>query len=462
MDWPADKVERWPITKLTPYTRNARTHSQAQVDQIAASIREWGWTVPVLVDEAGALIAGHARLLAAQKLGLAEVPVMVAAGWSEAQKRAYVLADNKLALNAGWDEDLLRVEIGDLRELDFDLGLIGFSDDELAALTLNGSGLTDPDEAPDAPAIPVSEPGDIWLLGKHRLVCGDCTDPLVVDKALHGVKPHLMVTDPPYGVGYDAAWRGAAKGSDGKRTSLGIHAKGKVRNDTQSDWREAWALFPGDVAYVWHADRHASSVQESVEAAEFEIRCQVIWAKNNFAITRGDYHWQHEPCWYAVRKGSTGHWSGDRKQTTLWQIDKPQKSETGHSTQKPIECMKRPIENNSSPGQAVYDPFVGSGTTIIAAEMTGRACHAIEIHPPYVDVSITRWQNFTGKEAMLEATGETFKTVREDRIDAAIAQQRLAEIEANPGKSAKRASSATSATRTARASKPKAGALPPI
>ena len=304
---------------------------------------------------------------------------------------------------------MLRVEIDDLRGTGFDLGLIGFSADEIAALTFDkNAGLTDPDEAPEAPAIPVSAPGDVWLLGKHRLVCGDCTDSLVVDKALAGVKPHLMVTDPPYGVEYDAAWRGHVRTANGKRLSLGVHAKGKVENDGKADWREAWVLFPGDVAYVWHAAMRVGESKESLEEAGFALRAQIIWAKNNFAISRGHYHFQHEPCWYAVREGSTGHWCGGHKQTSVWHIDKPQKSETGHSTQKPVECMKRPIENNSSPGQAVYEPFVGTGTTIIAAEMTGRACHAVELHPAYVDVAVTRWQNFTGQIAMLEASGETF------------------------------------------------------
>ncbi len=406
--WAADKVERRSIASLVPYARNARMHSAEQIDQIAASIREWGWTVPVLVDEEDGIIAGHGRVLAAHKLGIAEIPVMVAAGRTAAQKRAYVLADNKLALNASWDNDLLKIELDDLQAFDFDLGLIGFSADEIAGLTFDRSGLTDPDEAPDAPAIPVSAPGDVWLLGRHRLVCGDCTDPLVVDKALNGVKPHLMVTDPPYGVEYDAAWRGHVRTANGKRLSLGVHAKGKVENDGKADWREAWVLFPGDVAYVWHAAMRVGQSKESLEEAGFALRAQIIWAKNNFAISRGHYHFQHEPCWYAVREGSTGHWCGDHKQTSVWHIDKPQKSETGHSTQKPVECMKRPIENNSSHGQAVYDPFVGSGTTIIAAEMTGRCCHAIELHPAYVDVAMMRWQNFTGRTAMLEASGETF------------------------------------------------------
>jgi DNA modification methylase len=405
------------VASLVPYARNARTHSDEQVAQIAASIREWGWTVPVLVDEAGSIIAGHGRILAARKLGLAEVPVMVAAGWSEAQKRAYVLADNKLALNAGWDTDLLKVELGELQGGGFDLGLTGFSGDELAALLADATaGLTDPDEVPEPPAEPVSVLGDVWVMGRHRIACGDCTDPLVVEKALNGVKPHLMVTDPPYGVNYDASWRNdAVQAGNGARGAPSGRAVGKVLNDDNADWSGAWALFPGDVAYVWHAGTMGHIVADSLLENDFQIRAQIVWVKSNFAISRGHYHPQHEPCFYAVRKSGTGHWSGDRKQSTTWQISKPAKSETGHSTQKPVECMKRPIENNSSPGQAVYEPFSGSGTTIIAAEMTGRSCHAIELNPAYVDVAVKRWQDFTGQQATLEGDGRAFAELEAER-----------------------------------------------
>lgn len=412
--WPADAVERWPLGRIIPSARNARTHTDAQIAQIAASMREWGWTNPVLVDEDGNLIAGHGRVLAARQLDFAEAPVMVARGWTESQKRAYLIADNRLAESAGWDTALLRLEIGDLNAQGFDLALLGFRDGEIADLLAERTvGLTDPDEAPETPREPVSRLGDVWRLGGHVLACGDATDPLVVAAALGGVAPHLMVTDPPYGVEYDANWRNeAARTCEGMgNRAIGAGAVGKVMNDDRADWREAWALFPGDVVYVWHAGRHASSVQASLEACGFDIRCQIVWAKQQFAIGRGHYHWQHEPCWYAVRKGGTGHWSGDRKQSTLWQIDKPQKSETGHSTQKPVECMRRPIENNSSPGQAVYEPFSGSGTTIIAAEMTGRHCHAIELNPAYVDVAVLRWQNFTGKQATLDGDGRSFDEI---------------------------------------------------
>lgn len=411
--WPADRVERWPVAKLVPYARNARTHSEAQVSAIAASIREWGWTVPVLAREDGTIIAGHGRILAAQKLGITEVPVMVASGWSDAKVSAYVIADNKLPELAGWDEDLLRVELGELRDLDFDLSLTGFSDLELDALFAEQTeGLTDPDDAPEVEDVAVAVPGDVWLLGRHRLVCGDSTDADVVAKALNGVEPHLMVTDPPYGVSYDAAWRLAAMPE--KNTTKGSH--GKVSNDDRADWSEAWTLFPGEVAYVWHGGNMSHIVAESLIRCGLEIRAQIIWVKHQFVIGRGHYHPHHEPCWYSVRKGGTGHWVGDRKQSTVWQIDKPTRRDTGHSTQKPVECMKRPIENNSSPGQAVYEPFSGSGTTIIAAEMTGRACHAIELDPGYVDVAVKRWMAFTGKDAVLESTGRTFAEMAEERL----------------------------------------------
>ena len=249
--------------------------------------------------------------------------------------------------------------------------------------------------------------------GGHRLSCGDSTERETVERALGGVRPHLMVTDPPYGVSYAADWRNQVLRPNG--TPIGGRAVGKVTNDDRADWGTAWALFPGDVVYVWHADRYSPEVAASLAKHGFEMRALIVWGKNQMVISRGHYHSQHEPCWYAVRKNATGHWSGDRKQTTLWQIDKPRKSETGHSTQKPVECMRRPIENNSSPGQAVYEPFCGSGTTIIAAEMTGRSCLAIELSPAYVDVGVLRWQAFTGEQATHEETGRTFAELAADR-----------------------------------------------
>ena len=405
------KIETLKTGDLIPYAKNSRTHSEGQISQIAGSIREFGFTNPVLIDGENGIIAGHGRVMAAQLLGIDKVPCIRLGHLTDTQRRAYIIADNKLAINSGWDDEMLLLEIADLQDSDFDISLLGFSDVELAdILAETNEGETDPDEVPEAPENPTSVEGDVWILGKHRIVCGSCTDMGTVEKCLNGVKPHLMVTDPPYGVEYDPEWRNkAARKSPGMgNRAIGAGAVGVVLNDDRADWTDAWALFPGDVAYVWHAGLHTRTVIDSLESCTFKPRALIIWAKQQFAIGRGDYHHQHEPCWYVVRKNAVGHWAGDRKQSTLWQIPKPQKSETGHSTQKPVECMKRPIENNSSPGQAVYEPFSGSGTTIIAGEMTGRSIHAIELNPAYVDVAVKRWQDFTGKEAKLESTGETF------------------------------------------------------
>jgi DNA modification methylase len=406
------RIDYRAIGDLVPY---ARTHSEAQVALIAGSIREYGFTNPVLVDGANGIIAGHGRVMAARKLGLARVPVIELAHLSEGQKRAYILADNRLAEQAGWDRDLLALELGDLRDMAVDLASLGFEPGELDALLRAGEADPREEVIPEVPAVPVSHPGDLWLLGNHRLICGDATDAGTVERVLGGVQPHLMVTDPPYGVAYDPSWRNEAGAARTRRT-------GKVLNDHRADWREAWALFPGDVAYVWHGALHATTVAESLVTCGFAIRSQIIWAKERLVLSRGDYHWQHEPAWYAVREKATGHWSGDRKQTTLWQIaSRDQDAATVHGTQKPVECMRRPILNNSSPGQAVYEPFCGSGTSIIAAETCGRQCHAVELDPAYVDVAVLRWQAFAGKEAVLEASGETFASLAAARAVAGAA-----------------------------------------
>jgi DNA methylase/ParB/Sulfiredoxin domain len=399
-------VEYRPLDRLIPYAKNARTHSAEQVAEIAASIRAFGWTNPILVDGDDGVIAGHGRLLAARKLGISEVPVIELAGMSDADKQAYVIANNKLALNAGWDKDLLALELGELDGVGFDLSLTGFSGDELAGLLNTGNpGLTDPDEVPEVPAEPLTRPGNVWVLGKHCLVSGDATNPDDVALALAGG------LSPPHGhrsslrVSYDPAWREGAGLTEGSTV-----ARGKVLNDDRADWREVWALFPGDVAYVWHGALHGATVAESLEACGFAVRSVIIWDKTRLVIGRGDYHWQHEPAIDAVRKGRTGHWAGGRNQTTVWAIPH-RKNDTGHGTEKPVECMRRPIENNSSAGQAVYEPFCGSGTTIIAAEMTGRSCHALELNPAYVDVSVRRWQAFTGNAAILKDDGRSFGEV---------------------------------------------------
>jgi DNA modification methylase len=402
------RLEEWAVERLVPYAQNARTHSPAQVAEIAGSIRAFGFANPILVGEDGDIIAGHGRLAAARQLGLTEVPVIVIAGLGEAERRQLVLADNRIALNAGWNIEMLSLELTELAALGVDLAALGFSKGELArALTpANPGGLIDEDEVPELSRTAVTRSGDLWHLGEHRLICGDCTDAGVVARLLDGVGPGLLVTDPPYGVSYDPAWRHEAGVNASKR-------RGKVRNDHKADWREAWALFPGSIAYVWHGALHATTVAASLEAEGFSIRAQIIWAKERLVIGRGDYHWQHEPCWYAVR--DKGNWTGDRKQTTLWTVpSRDQDAETIHGTQKPVECMRRPILNNSSPGEAVYDPFLGSGTTLIAAETASRVGYGIEIDPLYVDVAIRRWQAFAGREATLP-DGQGFSTVERER-----------------------------------------------
>ena len=411
------RLEFWSVDRLIPSARNARTHSDVQVAEIAGSIRAFGFANPVLVGEAGDIIAGHGRLAAARKLGMAEVPVIVLEGLTGPQRRQLVLADNRIALNAGWDLEMLKLELQDLSALGTDLSILGFTKEELAnALRPVSPGLTDEDEVPELSETAISRPGDLWLLGDHRLLCGDSTDPQAVAVVLGREKPLLMVTDPPYGVEYDPGWREDRGLSQSGR-------RGKIQNDHQADWSAAWALFPGDIAYVWHAALRASAVAESLTRHKFEIRAQIIWAKERLVIGRGDYQWQHEPCWYAVRK--KGNWTGDRKQTTLWSISRGgQDVETPHSTQKPVECMRRPLLNNSSSGDAVYDPFLGSGTTMIAAEATGRVCISLELDPLYVDVAVRRWQAFTGRKAILANDERSFQEIAGDRAAASRTSER--------------------------------------
>jgi len=390
------KTESWPMERLVPYARNPRKNDE-QVERMVAAIREFGFRIPVVAKSDGTVVDGHLRLKAARKLGLTEVPVALTDELTDAQVKAFRLLANRSANWAAWDEDLLALELEELQAMAFDVSLTSFDAGEIDSLLAKPTtdGLTDPDEVPEPPAEPVSKPGDVWILGRHRLMCGDSTSADDVDRLLADVRPHLMVTDPPYGVEYDPAWRNEAlSGQKTKRT-------GAVLNDDRADWREAWALFPGDVAYVWHGALHAATVAESLVACGFGIRSQIIWAKERLVLSRGHYHWMHEPCWYAVK--GKAHWSGDRKQVTIWNIpSKGQDADTTHGTQKPVECMKRPMENNSSPGQAVYEPFSGSGTSIIAAEITGRACLAMELNPAYVDVAVKRWEDFTGEKAVLE------------------------------------------------------------
>lgn len=443
------KIEWRAPADLVPYARNARTHSAEQVRQIAKAMREFGWTNPILVDESSVIVAGHGRLEAAQSIWAkggeidgapgGRVPVIVLVGLTEERRAALSLLDNRIALNAGWNDEILAAELLSLQSANWSLTDLGFSLDEIGTLLSKGTdGHTDPDAAPPLPAVDatVTRPGDVWVLGPHRLVCGDSTIPSVVQAALRGYRPRLMVTDPPYGVEYDPAWRKAAGiGSDNAAT-------GVVLNDDRADWTEAWKLFPGAVAYVWHGGLHAATVAASLEAVGLKVRAQIVWVKTRPAISRGAYHWQHEPClyavaddeadgWqnrpdarfeadhgvaaYAVREGQTAQWRGGRKQSTVWMMEHL-RSETGHGTQKPVEAMRRPIENNSAPGEVVYDPFLGSGTTLIAAAATGRICVGCELSPGYVDVIVRRWEAFVRQAAVLDGDGRSFAEIEAERV----------------------------------------------
>ena len=400
------------VEYLIPYARNSRTHSESQVDKIAASIKEFGFLNPIIVDGDGGIVAGHGRLLAAKKLGMEYLPTIEADHLTDAQRRAYVIADNRLALDAGWDDDLLRVEFDDLRADGFDLELTGFTLDEISALQIEEvKGLTDEDSVPEVPEDPITVEGDVWLLGNHRLMCGDSTSIDAVDKLMDGQKPNTMVTDPPYGVELDQSWRDDALGSK----ALGKGNAGLVENDDQADWTDVWALFTGNVAYVWHASKFTDVVMESLRKTGLEPSQQIIWNKSVMVMGRSDYHFKHEPCWYAIRKGQGHNWKGDRKQTTIWDASPPnhimggsKEEKTTHPTQKPAALYEKSYLNHTNPGEYVYEPFGGSGTSIVVCEKLGRRSLTMELDPKYCDVIVKRWQEFTGNEATLETTGEAF------------------------------------------------------
>lgn len=414
----ARTTEMVPVEVLVPYEKNARVHPESQIDKMVAIILDSGFTTPLIIDEDNCILAGHGRLLAARKLKMPEVPCVRVTGLSHAQKRAIRLSDNQLALLSTYDSDLLRVELTDLKGLGFDMSLTGFSSADLRSLFASAPGRTEADDVPLLPKTATSILGDLWLLGEHRLICGSSTDPTTVERVLGGAKPHLMCTDPPYGVNYDANWRNTVKRNPGLNAvpAGGGRAIGKIPNDDKSDWREVWALFPGEVAYVWCASLQSDVVIQSLESVGLQRRSLIVWNKYKSAIGRGHYQWKHEIAWYCVRKDGSSHWQGSRKESTVWDIEH-RRSETGHSTQKPVEAMRKPIENNSAVGERVYDPFVGSGTTIIAAQTTGRICHAVELDPIYVDVALLRWQAFTGLEATHE-DGRTFAQVQAERLEA--------------------------------------------
>ena len=392
------KVERRKISELKNDPANARKHSPRNLKAIRDSLDVFGQQKPIVVDSRGVVIAGNGTLEAARELGWDEIAVAVT-DLDPAHAQAFGIADNRTAELAEWHTDVL----GQLLEgMDSDLADILSIDDLELPDSIDGGeqgeGLTDPDEVPEPPEEPITQTGDLWLLGEHRLLCGDSTSAEDVGRLMDGAVAGIMITDPPYGVEYDADWRNHALRANA--SPIGGRAVGKVSNDDRADWSDAWKLYAGDVVYIWSSDKTAHIVAQSIIATGFSIISQIIWAKNQLVIGRGNYHPKHEPCWYAVKEGGKRNFTDDRTQTTLWEINKPHKSETGHSTQKPIECMARPLKNHSF--KTVYDPFLGSGTTLIAAEQLGRKCYGMEIDPKYCDVIVKRWEDFTGQTATRE------------------------------------------------------------
>lgn len=405
-DWAADKIERRKVDDLIPYARNARTHSDEQVAQLAASIKEWGWTTPVLIDEDGEIIAGHGRVMAARKLGIEEVPTMTATGWTKAQKQAYVLADNQLPQNAGWDMDLLSVEMKDLDADGFDLSLIGFGDDMLANMLVDETeGLTDQDAVPDVPENPVTVLGDVWLLGDHRLMCGDSTSIDALEALCGEHRADMWLTDPPYNVAYEGKTKDALKIQNDEM------GDDQFRQFLRDSYSAADAVMKsGAVFYIWHADSEGYNFRGAAHDMGWQIRQCLIWKKQTMVMGRQDYHWKHEPCLYGWKDGAGHLWATDRKQTTILEFDRPSRSKE-HPTMKPVELFEYQMLNNTKGGDLVLDSFGGSGTTMIAAEKNGRHSRLMELDPKYCDVIVKRWCEFTGKDATLEANGKSFSVL---------------------------------------------------
>ena len=412
-----ERIETWPLERLKPYVRNAKTHGADQVAKIAGSMAQFGWTVPVLVAGDGEVIAGHDRILAATQLGLTEAPVIVLDHLTEEQRKAYRLADNKLCELASWDEALLAGELQALAAEDFDLGLIGFSDAELDELLAfeagdEGDANDDGEDIPEAPEDPVSRPGDLWLLGPHRLLCGDATVITDLDRLMAGSKADLCFTDSPYNVDY-AGGVGAEKAGKGRR----------ILNDALGDGFERF-LYDACVSIIAHtagaiymcmSSSELHTLQRAFVAAGGHWSTFIIWAKDRFTLGRSDYQRQFEPILYGWPEGAKHHWCGARDQGDVWFIDRPSRNDL-HPTMKPVGLVERAIRNSSPRGGIVLDPFGGSGTTLIAAERTGRAARLIELDPRYVDVIVERWQAETGREAVLDGDGCSFAAMKAGRI----------------------------------------------
>jgi DNA modification methylase len=403
-----ETVEHWPLDRVIPYARNARTHSDDQVAQIAASIVEFGWLNPVLVDDAGNVIAGHGRLLAARKLGLETVPIIRASHLTPAQVRAYRLADNRLAELSGWDEELLAAELEALRDEDVALTLLGFDDADIERLLAGSSEEAGAaDEAPEPPADPISRHGDVWICGQHKVLCGDATVLADVESVLAGELADLCFTDPPYNVNYANS---ADQKKRAKNRPILNDALGQQFGELLYDACVNILTVTKGAVYICMSSSELDVLQKAFRAAGGHWSTFVIWAKNTFTLGRSDYQRQYEPILYGWKEGVDHYWCGARDQGDLWFIDKPAKNDL-HPTMKPVELVERAIRNSSKTRDVVLDPFGGSGTTLIAAERTGRRARLIELDPRYVDVAVQRWQNLTGGSATHAATSQTFSSL---------------------------------------------------
>jgi len=389
------------VDTLIPYARNARTHNDSQVAQIAASIAEYGWTNPILTDGERGVIAGHGRLMAARKLDLKEVPVIELAHLTPEQKKAYILADNRIAENAGWDQELLKLELAELQAADYDLSLMGFTDEEIDDLLSpedEGGGLTEDDAIPEPPVDPVSRPGDLWILGNHRLLCGDSTVLSDVERLMDGQLADMAFTDPPYNVDYGNSAKDKMRGKDRR-----------ILNDALGDGFYKFLydaclnllLMTKGACYVCMSSSELHTLQKAWLDAGGKWSTFVIWAKNSFTLGRADYQRQYEPILYGWKQGSDHFWCGDRDQADVWFYNKPRVNDL-HPTMKPVELVERAVKNSSKSRDIVLDLFGGSGTTAIACEKTNRHARLMELDPKFVDVIVKRWEDFTGKKAVLE------------------------------------------------------------
>jgi DNA modification methylase len=412
------QIERWPIERLIPRVNNPRTHSREQIANIAASIEAFGWTNPVLVDGDDGILAGHARVLAARKLGMKEVPVIVLKHLSPAQRRALVIADNQLAIaGAGWDEEMLRIELAILHEEDYNLDLVGFDDVELQRLLEAqdaAPGLVDEDAIPDVQPEAVARLGDLFVLGDHRLLCGDAIVPADVERLMGTDAADLVFTDSPCNVDYEGYTEDHLK-IQGDRMSAEQFRQFLLASF--SSYRRI--VKPGASMYVCHSSSWQREFQNALEATGFEVRCQIIWAKNTFAWGFGRYKFQHEPIFYCHVAGQKDAWYGDKSQSTLWEEKKPAANRI-HPTAKPVELIERALVNSSKAGDIVTDLFGGSGSTLIGCERRGRKARLIEIDPKYADCIVRRWQQYTGKQAVLDGDGRTFDEIAEERMGAAV------------------------------------------